>query len=260
MVGLLLLEIRSLKFFAQDFLQEQKTQNDRFDAIASALTTQTNSLATQMTNSQQQFAATMATMGHLTSLQKEQLDDAIGGNSFPLVEVIGFSDGAIKSDGSMSVTFGVFGLHPMYNIDGQFGDLAEMERIHAAQGYGFDTLYAGETPITFPYMKNGMGVILSSFKLHWAPNETLKRYNISVIAKNGMFMQLLRVKRTGARTVLWATRVSAQYYDGRQGLVYEQIQNGFPKDLLASEGDWKLMNGMKRIQVKWEQGFVQFSQ
>ncbi len=231
--------------------QNEKTRNDQngqFTAIA-------NGLKTTIANSQQQFAATMASMGHLSTLEKQQLDEAIGGDSFCMASIINFTGSvSIGSDGWMTTSFNVFGTHPMSNIDVSWVDIDEADKLHRAQGSTIDNLTAGTTRLTLPYIRAGMG-ITPFVKIHWTPSDTYKRYNISVIAKNGNFAQILRIKRVGSSNETHAaTLVTAGYFDGRRGLVYERIDEDFPRDLLATDNDWKGTEQFRHITVKFQRG------
>jgi len=82
------------------------------------------------------------------------------------------------------------------------------------------------------------------------PDTPSKQYNVFLQASNGMFTQLLRLRKVDAAWMS-ATRVSGFYYGGDSwALVHEEIDKGFPVDVLATDTGWKDMDKLKRITIK----------
>ena len=245
-------EIRSLKLAADDFEADRARANQKFDGISQRLTT-------ALENSQAQFAATMAKMGHLTEMEKQQIDEAMGGDTFcdmEIIAIVGRSN--IASDGSMSTSLSTIGRHPMSNVQVTVIDVNEANRLHKLQGYGLDTINAGTIVFPYAYLTQGRS-ILPFITIHWSPNDTDKRYTILTTAKNGTFAQLLRLKRIEqSNEARVANMLSAAFFDGRRGLIYRQVNDDFPKESLDSENDWRDMEKLKHLTVSATPGFVQF--
>ena len=47
-----------------------------------------------------------------------------------------------------------------------------------------------------------------------------------------------------------AIRVAASFYDKRSGIVLEEIDRDFPKEILQDDGDWKATDKLKRLKIQ----------
>jgi hypothetical protein len=186
----------------------------------------------------------MMSMGHLTNLSKQTIDEAIGGDSFCFVDAFA----GITPDGYITTMLAVIGLHPLSNIEIRVIDSAVWDKVNKEQGYTFDSMSAGTQSFSLPYLKAGSGIV-PFVKERWYASDTYKKYSVITAAKNGTFYQLLRVSRSGDG-VQTAILVSASYFDGRSGLVLEKVPDHFPMDLLKGDNEWNASSKAKHITVK----------
>lgn len=63
-----------------------------------------------------------------------------------------------------------------------------------------------------------------------------RRFNIYYTASNGIFLQELRFKRTGAEQWTFATRVMRTKNDGERVILYEQVRDDFPLEADGTPG------------------------
>jgi len=69
------------------------------------------------------------------------------------------------------------------------------------------------------------------------PDIEAKSYNAFIMARNGGFTELIRLRRKADRTWGSAVLVTASYYDGKRGIVFKKIVD-FPVDILKKDKDW----------------------
>jgi len=77
-----------------------------------------------------------------------------------------------------------------------------------------------------------------------------KKFNIFMTAPNGRFVEIFRLKKVGTNN-MWgrAILVSGSYYDGRSGIVFEDVRE-FPHEILESDSDWKSNAKLKRLNIE----------
>jgi hypothetical protein len=101
---------------------------------------------------------------------------------------------------------------------------------------------------TFSFVRRGSFVrILTDYQV--GPDEQSRAFNVTVVARNGRFSELVRLHRING---VWTTAklVDASYYGGVTGVVLEEIDKGFPIDTLASDNDWTNIHKLKRLTIK----------
>jgi hypothetical protein len=82
------------------------------------------------------------------------------------------------------------------------------------------------------------------------PKEDYVRYNIFIYARNGSFIEVLRLKRlTNQSGWVSALLVTASYDTKKKGIVVENIDRRFPMELLKTDQDWNNLKKGKTIKI-----------
>jgi hypothetical protein len=101
----------------------------------------------------------------------------------------------------------------------------------------------------FPLPTHYSGLLRRLYLADVEPTVLAKSYSASIRARNGNFYELLRLRRVG-RAWLLVKRVSASYWDKTMGLVLEEIDKEFPKDVLSADKDWHEFDHLNRLEIQ----------
>lgn len=144
-----------------------------------------------------------------------------GGDSFCWLQISGVNP--ISNVGKLvAIHHGEF---PIYDVAGRIVDLQELERKKGS--ITMQNLFVGDTNVRLGSMPVGTATILSDFPLG---HEIARDFNIFFSARNGLYTQLLRMRKSEQK---WVSATRVQMREGNdEKVVFEQIDPDFPKDQL----------------------------
>ena len=191
------------------------------------------------TKLQQQLIDSSAT---IAGLAKESIEEITGGDSFCYVEVR-----YVGGDLLQAFLLGK-GRNPVSGISIRISDLdiAE-EAFKLAQP---EALRKADRSFSFPLPTRCTGLIPLNYRIKITADMIYKRFNIFIFARNGAFDGLFRLRRGDDGGWRAANRVLGSFYDKRSGIVLEEIDRGFPVDVLRSDPDWKATDKLQRLKVR----------
>jgi hypothetical protein len=190
------------------------------------------------TKLQEQLIESNAT---IAGLAKQNIDEITGGDSFCYVEVREFA----LSGGLLQVYLSGKGKYAVSAEEIRIVDLDELDAnpgSKAALGRQF----------SFPQPVRYTGSIKRLYDIKPPPEVVSKRFNIFIKARNGYFEGFVRLRRMndGGWRVANRVRAGFLYHKERSGIVLEEIDRGFPPDILRSDHDWKATDKEKRVKVR----------
>jgi hypothetical protein len=181
----------------------------------------------------------LASTDTIKNLAQQNIDTLLGGDSFCYVEV-GYAGGDlleafILGKGKNPVTCGSIRIVDLDLFKGALamGDIGKAER-----------------SFSFPLPTRYTGLSKPLYRIKLTPDTVSKRFNIFIMATNGHFTGLLRLRRRDDGGWSVANRVTATLYDKRSGIVLEEIDRGFPVDVLTSDPDWKATDKLQRLKLR----------
>ena len=210
----------------------RKEEREAFQSIADNITT-------SLTENQQAFDATMERMGGLAALAKDNINEATGGDSFCFVEMVPVPEGLMAHLIQK-------GKHPLFEVRLNISDLNALD---SGIKSGAPSLLANTRSFsTIDFLAPGLLHPLGVYRIE--PKEEYVRYNIFIYARNGSFIELLRLKRLANQSG-WvsALLVTASYTRKKKGVVLENIDRRFPMELLKSDQDWNNLKKGKTIKI-----------
>jgi len=107
----------------------------------------------------------------------------------------------------------------------------------------------GDRVFSFPLPNRYSGFFKQLYTFTPPADQISRRFNVFINARNGGVTELIRLRRVNNS---WraATRATASFYDGRSGIVLEEIDKDFPKDILRDDLDWKATDKLKRLKIQ----------
>jgi hypothetical protein len=183
--------------------------------------------------------AYLGVRGYQIQTESSQLQEEVtGGDSFCYVEAREVS----LSGGLIQVSVLGKGKNPISGVTIRIVDLDEADK-HPG------VISKAEQRFDFPFPTRYAGFLKPLYGIKPSAETVSKRFNIFIHARNGVFTGLLRLQRV-ANSWAVANRVFASYYHTkRSGIVLEEIDRNFPKDVLKSDSDWNATEKLKRIKV-----------
>lgn len=175
----------------------------------------------------------------IASLAKTSVEEITGGDSFCYVEVR-----YVGGDLLQAFVTGK-GKNPVSGVTIRIVDL---DLMNEAKGQ-LEAMKKAEHLFSFPLPTRYAGFLKPLYTIKPTPDTVSKRFNIFIFARNGNFTGLVRVRRQDAGGWGMANRVTAGFYDKRSGIVLEEVDRGFPKDILRSDPDWKATDKVPWLKV-----------
>lgn len=159
----------------------------------------------------------------IAKLNREIVNSVIGGDSFCYLSI-----GSINPQNNIGILVAVSqGEHPIYDVRARIVDLQKFEKIK--DNLTLQTINQSETHINIGNMIKGMSWMVREFPLG---NTTLqKNFNIFFIARNGFYIQLLRLRKVNDK---W---ISATKVEKNGEVIFEKIHDNFPRSE-KGEIDW----------------------
>ncbi len=200
-----------------------KDRADQEQASADARAAQTrnflriaNGLSESIKQSQQQFAETM-------SKSREAIAESTGGDSFCYVDMGGWNGNELIANIVQK------GRYPLFRVDVTITDIdafnlelkSKSGTLGSTSRRGFPTIDV----LTRVSLWRPLGTYLIS------PDEESRSFNIEMFARNGAFVELLRIRKLKEGGLTTAKLVSASYFTNKRGIVLEQIDKTFPSVL-----------------------------
>jgi hypothetical protein len=219
----------------RDQANARKEERQAFRSIAESFNSIAGRLNESITNNQQAFDATMDRMQSLADLTTANINEVTGGDSFCFVDMNTVPEG-------LSARVVQKGRYPVSNCRLYIADLNAAVKSPAA--------LAASTRV-FPkvdFLIRGSAQTLGVYRID--PKEEYVRYNVFLFARNGSFVELLRLHRlSGNRGWIQAMLVTASYDTGQKGIVLENIHRDFPMELLKTDQDWNNLRKGRAIKV-----------
>jgi hypothetical protein len=204
-------------------------------AKAADESTRVNQLNTQL---QQRLLEQSSSIGILST---RAIDIATGGDSFCYID-IGRAEYIPKD--SLDIALLGEGNFPLSQISIRIVDLDVLDA-SLLEGRAKHEMY-----FNFPLPDHYTGRLRRIGAIDRIPaNVDSKRFSIFINASNGVYTQILRLRRVDGAW-LSATRVTASYYDARAGIVLDRADKGFPTEILKADADWMSTSKLKRIKVR----------
>jgi hypothetical protein len=206
--------------------RETTEASGRLGAALTDLGTSTTEIARMTTLNTQLQGKLLDASGTVTNLARQNIAYLTGGDSFCYVN---FS----PSSGELWVI--QEGHNHVFNASVRIVDLDGPFSL------------ASQPQFSVPYLPRGTARLLGTIPFG---SGDYKRYNVFIMAPNGYFVESVRLKKNAGNNA-WegAKWVSASYYDGKRGIVLEDVKN-FPKDVLNNDVDWKNDLKIKRLLIR----------
>ncbi len=151
----------------------------------------------------------------IAELNKEIVNLVTGGQSFCYLSI-----GSVNPDNNVGVLTVVHGGdHPIYDVNARIVDLQKFEKIK--NDLTFDNWRSADTTIPIGNMIKKTASMIGKFPLGKADE---RGFNIFFSARNGLFVQVLRMKKVATKWVS-ATKVER---DGK--VLFEKADTDYPKD------------------------------
>jgi hypothetical protein len=193
-------------------------------------------------------------------LGRSAIFEVTGGDSYCFVDIESFTKTA-----DLAANVLIKGRYPMQNVDVTIVDedalqasrtdklriLEETNKLGMSKDWmGTLMQQMSAWRRSFPvidFVSRGSGRQLATYSM--GPDVQSRNFNVEILARNGLFQEVLRVRRLadGARPV--ALAVAASYFDKRQGLVFQRISANFPTDALTADREWQDMIKLKRLKI-----------
>jgi hypothetical protein len=178
----------------------------------------------------------------IASLAKASIEEITGGDSFCYVEIRYVGGNLFQAFVSGK------GKNPVSGVSIRIVDLDLMqETLPTGQ---IEAVRKGERSFSFPLPARYTGFMKPLYDIKPTPDTVSKRFNIFILARNGDFTGLLRLRRLEDGSWRLANRVIASFDDKRSGIVLEEIDRGFPVDILKSDPDWKATDKSQRVKIR----------
>ena len=146
-------------------------------------------------------------------LTTKNKDFIIGGNSFCYVTIANLDPNT--NQGILTVVHQ--GDYPIYDVSARIVDLQQFRQITS---YSLPNLQKAETNLRIGNMIKATAMAITPFDLGSFSN---KDFNIYFAARNGLFTQLLRLRKIDGK---WTTAIKVDK-DGKT--VFEKVDDDFPK-------------------------------
>ncbi|MFZ5994891.1 MAG: hypothetical protein ACOYU4_07900 [Thermodesulfobacteriota bacterium] len=156
----------------------------------------------------------------IAELNKEIVKSVIGGDSFCYLMIASLDPH--RDSGILMIIHQ--GGHPIYDVSARMADLQKMKAIEK-DNMDFREVMQANTNIQIGNMAKGTAAPIGPFQLG---SGTERNFNIFFSARNGLFTQLLRLKKINNKWV-HATKVER---DGK--IIFEKIDGDFPRNSDAS--------------------------
>lgn len=78
---------------------------------------------------------------------------------------------------------------------------------------------------------------------------SLKTFTAEIDARNGVFHEVLLVRTLQDGSMYRALAVQAFYLSKKQGIVLENVDKDFPKELLAKSQEWQRYENLKKLKT-----------
>ena len=175
-------------------------------------------------------------------LSKKNLDAITGGDSFCYIYM------SLERNG-VPLYLNHYGRNHLFEVYVRVVDLDGFDRaVKAGRLFEDQNQYQSQFgPI--PSLQRGTAKPLATYP-PLATDADYKRYNVFIMARNGIFTELIRLRRR-PENHLWAEAVlvSASYYDGRRGVVFKQVRD-FPIETLSQDRDWTNAEKVPELRIK----------
>lgn len=149
----------------------------------------------------------------ISELNKEIMKSVIGGDSFCYLTM-----SSIDNQNNVGLLTIVHqGEHPIYDVNARIVDLQKMDKIK--DSLSFQTIMQADTHLHIGNMIKGTASSFAPFQLGAGMEGD---FNIFFSARNGLFVQLLRMKKINNKWIS-ATKVER---DGK--IIFEKIDKDFP--------------------------------
>jgi hypothetical protein len=220
--------------FAQDETSRRQEERQQFRAVLDNGDAQFKETMNQQSN---EFNAMLTSLGRIAGLSEDSIANITGGDSFCLVNI---------SPENGQVWLSSKGRYHIYEADVR---VVDVDALFEARNNGTiaDARSFEQRFPTLPIVHQGMGYAIGTYLLKGAKD--YRRFNIFIYARNGVFTELLRLKRQGS---IWvsATIVSVSFYDHKQGIPFSQIDKNFPASILLQDDDWEQTTKLPRLRIK----------
>jgi hypothetical protein len=158
----------------------------------------------------------------IAKLNREIVNSVIGGDSFCYLSI-----GSINPQNNVGILVAVSqGEHPIYDVNARIVDLQKFEKIK--DNLTLQTINQSETHINIGNMIKGTASMIRQFPLG---NTSKRDFNIFFSARNGLYTQLLRLRKVNDE---W---VSATKVEKNGEVIFEKIDDNFPRSK-KGEIDW----------------------
>lgn len=151
----------------------------------------------------------------ISELNKEIMKSVIGGDSFCYLTMMSLDNQ--NNVGILTVVHQ--GEHPVYDVNARIVDLQKMEKIK--DNLSFQNIMQADTNLHIGNMIKGTASTFTPLQL----GSSMERgFNIFFSARNGLFTQLLRMKKINNK---WASATKVER-DGK--IIFEKIDKEFPRN------------------------------
>jgi hypothetical protein len=151
----------------------------------------------------------------ISELNKEIMKSVIGGDSFCYLTMMSLDNQ--NNVGILTVVHQ--GEHPVYDVNARIVDLQKMEKIK--DNLSFQNIMQADTNLHIGNMIKGTASTFAPFQL----GSSMERgFNIFFSARNGLFTQLLRMKKINNK---WTSATKVER-DGK--IIFEKIDKEFPRN------------------------------
>jgi hypothetical protein len=236
--GFLSLELTSIKTERNAHEAEQKAarleQLQHFGEIGKGI-------QTSVEESQLQFQATMGRSNEVYGGVRETLQSMTGGRSFCYLD--------IRPDSPTDIVAMLMdkGRYPVTEAqirivdEDAFASFLEQQRQHPSLELSDDR--TSEKLFYRNFIRTGSFAETLS---HYAFKSDARSFNAEIIARNGLFQELVRVTHSNVGFAT-AKIVIVSYYDGVRGVALEKIDAGFPKETLVKDKEWQSFSRLPRL-------------
>ncbi len=178
------------------------------------------------------------TFAHINSELEESLAQTTGGDSFCYLDI------APVAPNQLLVKLVHRGSYPVFNV---VVTLNDVDAFYKGMQLGDLTSSRRFFPTVDVVPVFSFGQPLATFPI--GSDATLRTFTAEIDARNGVFSEVVLINPLKGGGAYRALRVKAWFSPTKQGIVLEQIDKDFPRDLLGRNQEWNRFDSLKRLKT-----------